>query len=77
MRARNLKRQRQAIWAGCLLMVALYLIVVSFLGGSDYDQAVVDHEWKCQMISEGVWPNDPATHCSEPLETLALNTVNQ
>lgn len=77
MRARNLKRQRQAIWVGCLLMVALYLFLVSLLGGSDYDQAVADHEWKCQMISEGVWPPDPSVHCAEPLETLALNTYSQ
>ena len=68
----KLKRYRQAIWAGCLLMVVLYLILVSMLGGSDYDQAVADHEWTCQMISEGVWPPDASENCPPPLDTLAL-----
>ncbi|WP_219097567.1 hypothetical protein [Pseudomonas sp. UMAB-40] len=58
-------------------MAVLYLLLVSLLGGSDYDQAVADHAWTCQMISEKVWPADPTIHCPEPLETLALNTASQ
>lgn len=71
MNTQQLKRFRRAIWLGALLMVALYLLVVAGLGGSDYDQAVVDHQWKCQMISEGVWPPDASIHCPVPVETLA------
>lgn len=74
MSAANLKRLRMYVWAGVLLMAALYLLVVLVLGGSDYDQAVAQHEWACQMIREGSWPPDPATHCPEPLERLAANT---
>lgn len=75
MRAQEFKRLRRYIWMGGLLMAVLYLLLVAGLGGSDYDQAVADHAWKCQMINEGVWPHDPAVHCPIPLDTLALNTV--
>lgn len=75
MSAANLKRLRMYVWAGCLLMVALWLLVTLGLGGSDYDQAVADHEWSCQMIREGTWPPDPAIHCPEPVETLASNVI--
>jgi hypothetical protein len=74
MSAANLKRFRMYVWAGGLLMAALYALLVLVLGGSDYDQAVAQHEWACQMIREGSWPKDPAIHCTEPLETLASNT---
>ena len=71
MNTQQLKRFRRAIWLGALLMVVLYLVVVAGLGGSDYDQAVADHEWTCQMIREGVYPPELATNCPEPVETLA------
>lgn len=74
MSAQDLKRVRIAIWAGGLLMAVLYLIVVAVLGGSDYDQAVADHEWACQMISEGVWPKDPMVDCPKPVQALASNS---
>lgn len=77
MSAQQLKQFRMAIWAGGLLMAILYLVAVSLLGASDYDQAVADHEWTCQMISERVWPADPAIDCSVPSEALASNTYSQ
>lgn len=74
MSAQDLKRVRIAIWAGGLLMAALYLIVVVVLDGSDYDQAVAEHEWACQMINEGVWPKDVMIDCPEPVQALASNS---
>lgn len=71
MNAQQLKRVRLAIWAGGLLMAGLYLLVVGVLGGGDYEHAVAEHEWACQMISEGVWPKDPSIHCPEPEQALA------
>lgn len=73
MSTRQLKQFRIAIWAGGLLMAALYLLLVAGLGGSDYDQAVADHEWTCKMISDGVWPKDPRVSCPEPVQVLASN----
>ena len=58
-------------------MMALYALLVLVLDGSDYDQAMAQHEWTCQMISENNWPKDPSIHCPEPLQTLAANTVTR
>lgn len=77
MSAQNLKVFRLYMWGGALLMALLYLVLVGYLGGSDYDQAVADHEWACQMISERVWPKDPGIDCPEPMQTLAANTVTR
>lgn len=77
MSAANLKRLRMYVWSGCLLMFVLYLVVTLALDGSDYDQAVAQHEWACKMISEKTWPKDPAIHCPEPVETLAINTATR
>lgn len=73
MNAQQLKLVRIGMWLGGLLMTALYLLLVAGLGGSDYDQAVADHEWTCKMISEGVWPKDPRVSCPEPVQVLASN----
>lgn len=77
MSAQNLKLFRRYVWGGALLMLVLYLVMVAYLGGSDYDQAVADHKWACQMISEEVWPPDPAIVCLEPAEILASNSYEQ
>ncbi|RUT30917.1 hypothetical protein WG29040_23555 [Pseudomonas sp. PAMC 29040] len=75
MSAQDLKRLRLGIWAAGLLMLVLYLIVAVALDGSDYAQAVAEHEWACQMISEGVWPKDLMIDCPEPVQSLASNSA--
>lgn len=73
MSTQNIKAQRHGVIIGALLVAGAYLAFVGWVGASDYDQAVADQAFYCQMVEEGAWPKDPARGCpatepaSEPL----------
>ena len=44
-----------------------------FAGTGDYEQAVADQEWYCQMVAEKTWPSDPARPCAPESEQHVAN----
>lgn len=70
---------QQLTFKKCMVPVAIVLasalgtVVLGFPGTGDYEQAVADQAWFCQMVEEETWPSDPARPCNTESEQHVAN----
>ena len=57
--------------AAILLVSAFVAFGYGQTGASDYEQAVADEAFYCQMVSEGAWPATPDHPCPESAPHVA------
>jgi hypothetical protein len=63
MTTEELRINRKVVGISALVVAGLYLALCGWVGGSDYDQAVSDQKFYCEMVADGSWPKDPSKPC--------------